>query len=45
MNDLRDAAKNATGLVQGELVVLGLRHDDVNTALAGLESDGVFAVP
>lgn len=46
MDELRDAAEDAAALVQRvdqALTALSLGHDDVHTALTGLESDGVLA--
>lgn len=48
VHQLRDTGKDAATLVQGEaqaLHALGLGHNDVHTALTGLQSNGVLAGP
>lgn len=39
VHHFRDAAKHGAGLVQRVLVVFGLGHDDVDTSLAGPETE------
>lgn len=46
VHHFRDAGKHTAALVQRvaqALAALSLSHDDMHTALAGLESDGIFA--
>ena len=40
VHHLWDAGEHTAALVQGEAVLFGLGHDDVNAALAGSESQG-----